>query len=338
MGTGAHSVTLGWHPSTDPSAVGYAIYYGTSSGTYSTRIDAGTNTVLTIPGLQEGTTYYFAATAYNTSGAEGRFSGEISYEVPMPASPILVNGSFELGYSGWFETGNQMITDRASDGTNCVEFSAGNISPDGLLSQTFATTSGQAYTLSCDVGADWGGPTMPQSLQITVSGSRTLLSTTVTVYGPGDVSSLYISTNLAFTADGSTATLTFQDVSPSGIDADLLLDNVSVRPQTDALQDRLHRPPLRPSVSLAPKTQTLPKLKAVTRPSEPSAKVLSIALSPEGLRIQVRLTEKGSYELEGSSDLRLWQPLGSAKISGPQTLEFLDSAPFTRARFYRIVR
>src|ERR1700750_3075795 len=63
---GDQSVSLAWNASPDTNVVGYVLYYGTSSGNYTNRIDMGTNTTATIDGLKNpGTNYYFAATAYN---------------------------------------------------------------------------------------------------------------------------------------------------------------------------------------------------------------------------------------------------------------------------------
>ena len=77
------SVTLAWNPSPDVSVVGYNVHYGATSGTYTNTVDAGTATNRTIPGLIEGRTYYFAATAYNTTGLESAFSNEMGYTVPL---------------------------------------------------------------------------------------------------------------------------------------------------------------------------------------------------------------------------------------------------------------
>jgi len=62
------SVALLWDPSPSPDVVGYAVYYGTASGVYTTRLDAGTNTVATINGLTEGLTYFFVVTSYDEYG------------------------------------------------------------------------------------------------------------------------------------------------------------------------------------------------------------------------------------------------------------------------------
>jgi hypothetical protein len=77
----AHSAnsTVTWDPSPDPSVRGYFIYYGTSSGNYTQRIDVGDARTCTISGLQEGAMYYIAATAYDSSGNESGFSNEVVY-------------------------------------------------------------------------------------------------------------------------------------------------------------------------------------------------------------------------------------------------------------------
>ena len=77
------SVTLAWNPSTDPTVVGYNISYGGASGNYTNTLSAGNATNMTIPGLIEGATYYFAATTYNNLGIQSPFSGEVSFIVPI---------------------------------------------------------------------------------------------------------------------------------------------------------------------------------------------------------------------------------------------------------------
>src|SRR6516165_5355750 len=64
----AANLTLAWDPSTDPTVVGYDVYYGGASGVYTNMIDVGTNTTVTISNLVPGATYYFAATTYTARG------------------------------------------------------------------------------------------------------------------------------------------------------------------------------------------------------------------------------------------------------------------------------
>ncbi len=78
----ARSVTLAWDPSAGTSVAGYNLYCGGASGAYTNIVDAGNATNATIAGLTEGATYFFAATAYDSSALESDFSNEISYTVP----------------------------------------------------------------------------------------------------------------------------------------------------------------------------------------------------------------------------------------------------------------
>ena len=85
------SVTLAWNRSTDPTVVGYNIYYGRASGLYTNMINAGNATNATISSLIPGITDYFAVTTYNSSGVQSPFSNEVSYTAPfLPGVQIRV--------------------------------------------------------------------------------------------------------------------------------------------------------------------------------------------------------------------------------------------------------
>ena len=80
----AADVTLAWDPNSETDLAGYKVYYGTSPGTYGAPISMGKRTTFTVNGLSPGT-YYFAVTAYNTSGLESGFSNEVSTTVTAPS-------------------------------------------------------------------------------------------------------------------------------------------------------------------------------------------------------------------------------------------------------------
>ena len=63
-------VTFTWDTNTEPDIAGYKVYYGTSSGDYTQSVDVGNTTGYTQTGIQDGVTYYFASTAYDTAGNE----------------------------------------------------------------------------------------------------------------------------------------------------------------------------------------------------------------------------------------------------------------------------
>ena len=74
-----------WTPIPETALAGYKIYYGTATGKYTGAVDqkkpATVNGKVTgsVPGLVAGTTYYFAATAYDTDGFESLPSKEVKW-------------------------------------------------------------------------------------------------------------------------------------------------------------------------------------------------------------------------------------------------------------------
>jgi hypothetical protein len=78
--TSPNPAGLAWEPVPDPTMIltGYRIYYGTEVGTYSQVVDVASGVAtVTVPGLSRGTTYYFAATAVDTSKNESIYSNEV---------------------------------------------------------------------------------------------------------------------------------------------------------------------------------------------------------------------------------------------------------------------
>ncbi len=78
----AGSVALAWNTVTEPNVIGYRLYYGTSSGSYTEEIDVGDNTSASVTNLTANTTYYFVVTAYDSFGIESAPSNEASFDVP----------------------------------------------------------------------------------------------------------------------------------------------------------------------------------------------------------------------------------------------------------------
>lgn len=102
IGTRAQTVPLAWNPSTSSGVNGYEIAYGTSSGVYTSFVDAGNSTNYTVTGLNLGTVYYFAVAAYSTnaSGLQmSPFSNETN-ALPYPAPVILTEPISLTEFSG----------------------------------------------------------------------------------------------------------------------------------------------------------------------------------------------------------------------------------------------
>lgn len=138
------SVLLAWNPSPDPSVVGYKIHFGTISHSYTELLDVGSATNATIVLPSPGTTYYFAATAYDASGVESEFSNEISFTLPAEArltAAGLVAGQFSFTVTGtpgvsYVVEASTNLADWFPVQTNVAPFQFVDLNPAGL-SQCF---------------------------------------------------------------------------------------------------------------------------------------------------------------------------------------------------------
>ncbi|MGZ4960917.1 MAG: fibronectin type III domain-containing protein [Limisphaerales bacterium] len=74
--------SLAWDASPDPTAIGYNLYYGPATGTYTNRINVGGSKTALVTGLVPGSTTFFAATAYDNAGQESLPSNEVVYTSP----------------------------------------------------------------------------------------------------------------------------------------------------------------------------------------------------------------------------------------------------------------
>lgn len=85
-------LTLQWDAS--EGAHGYVLHYGARSQTYDTLIDVGPNLQHTVSGLEEGSSYYFAVTAYNEY-ADSCYSTEISH-TPLHNQPPAAHAGSDM--------------------------------------------------------------------------------------------------------------------------------------------------------------------------------------------------------------------------------------------------
>jgi hypothetical protein len=116
-----NSVPLAWNPSAGSNVAGYKIYYGVASHAYTNSVNVGNVTNATITGLSPNTTYYFAATTYNTLGVESGFSNEAMLGVLPPTAPAMTQVSQVGGQFGFTVSGvtNQCVVQAS---TNMVDW------------------------------------------------------------------------------------------------------------------------------------------------------------------------------------------------------------------------
>jgi hypothetical protein len=89
----AADIKTSWSADGAPDLAGYKIYYGTSSRNYGKVTTVGNVTSYTLTGMSTGN-YYFAVTAYDTSGNESGFSNEASVAISsgLPRCDINADG------------------------------------------------------------------------------------------------------------------------------------------------------------------------------------------------------------------------------------------------------
>lgn len=88
------AVGLAWDPSPDISVVGYKIYWGPSTRSYTNQATFGNVTTCQITNLIRGGTFYFTATAFNGEGIESDFSNEVKYTPStIPPPPTNLKGT-----------------------------------------------------------------------------------------------------------------------------------------------------------------------------------------------------------------------------------------------------
>lgn len=89
------TVSLEWDPNTEQDLAGYNVYRSeTAGGTAYTKINAAAinGTTYDDTAAQVGRTYYYVATAFNTTGLESGYSNEVVYFVPNPNAPAPPTG------------------------------------------------------------------------------------------------------------------------------------------------------------------------------------------------------------------------------------------------------
>ena len=170
----AVQVTLAWDPNSESDLAGYKVYYGTSTRNYAVSYDAGKVTSYTISSLQEGSTFYFAATAYDSYGNESDFSEEVVYVAQAANNaPVAQNGTLSTNQDT-ATAGTLAATDPDGDSLTFSVVTQGAL---GTVAITNAATGAYTYTPTAGARgsdtftfqvADAGGLTSTASIAVTV--------------------------------------------------------------------------------------------------------------------------------------------------------------------------
>jgi len=179
----AAQVDLAWNPSSEEDLAGYKVYYGVSSGDYHGYIDVGNQVEAAVPGLEDGVTYYFAATAYDLAGNESGYSNEVIYVPQVSCGYSISPAGLSFGGSGgtgkvnfstpsscaWTAVSNSswIVITSNSSGTGSGSFNFSVTANTGSASRTGTlTVAGKTFTVT-QLGIS------QYSLSVTTSGTGT---------------------------------------------------------------------------------------------------------------------------------------------------------------------
>ncbi len=174
-----NSATLSWGANSESDLAGYKVYQGSTSGSYGPSINVGNTTVYTANNLQAGLTYYYATTAYDTSGNESPPSIEVSKQISAPPSDTTPPSvTLSAPATGSTLSGSVILTATATDnvGVLGVQFHLNGVNlgvedtTNGYAMLWDTTTVGNGtYTLAA-TARDAAGNTMTSaSVTVTVS-------------------------------------------------------------------------------------------------------------------------------------------------------------------------
>ncbi len=204
------SVTLAWDASPDPTVLGYNVYYGAASGTYTNKVDAVNATSATISNLVEGVTYYFAVTAYNGVGLESDPSNEAIYTVPLLPAVVLANPANGATYTAPATISLTANVTPNGHTITQVEFFNGSTSLGTAASAPYTVTwnsvSAGSYNLKARVVYDSGATLDSASASVTVNNPPPVLALTAPATGASYLAPAIISLAASVTTNSHTIT------------------------------------------------------------------------------------------------------------------------------------
>lgn len=195
---------------------GYKLHYGTAPGSYSRSITVGNVTAYTVTGLANGTTYYFAATAYNAAGVESAYSNEITVAVPSVSRYTLT-----VGKSGG---GSGTVTGPGiSCGADCTElYNQGTV-----VTLTAAAAAGSVFS-------GWSGPcsgtgtcTVTMNAATTITAAFTASASSYSITASAGAGGTISPSGTITAAQGSSVAFTIAPAAGYRI-ADVRVDGASV--------------------------------------------------------------------------------------------------------------
>ncbi|MFZ0931981.1 MAG: PKD domain-containing protein [Syntrophobacteraceae bacterium] len=210
----AAQATIGWNSDASTTVAGYDVYYGLSTGNYTTTVNAGNNTSATLQNLSSPT-YYIALTAYDSNNDQSGYSPELVIDLLTASAgaggTIAPSGSFfqSQGTNQTFTvtpSAGYQVSSVVVDGTSVGAVSTytfSNIAASHTISATFSAQTTQ-YTITASAGSN-GSISPSGSVAANSGASQTFVITPATGY---QVSSVVVDG----TSVGAVSTYTFSNV------------------------------------------------------------------------------------------------------------------------------
>ena len=126
---------------------GYNVYVGNASRSYQQKINVGNTTSYNVANLNDGATYYFAVTAYNSAGMESPYSTEGSKTFPAAPTAYTITATAAAG--GSITPLNNSRVSTATSGSTTIK----SVTVTGGASQGFSIAANSGYGIA-DVKVD----------------------------------------------------------------------------------------------------------------------------------------------------------------------------------------
>jgi hypothetical protein len=161
------TITLAWDANTEPDLAGYKIHYGTASHAYSDSVDVGNTTQYTLANLDDGVTYYLAATAYDNDNNESAYSAELVHTTTTETSHTItasadVNGSISPSGSLTVSHGSNRTFTISADATHHIQ----NVLVNGVSVGAVSTYTFSNVTQNCTISASFAVDNQPPAANV----------------------------------------------------------------------------------------------------------------------------------------------------------------------------
>jgi len=192
----AASLTLAWDSSSSTFVTGYLVSWGTRSGAYDHTLDVGNALSAPVPGLADGTNYYFVVQAYSSTYTLSAYSNEVSGQTPTLATPLSIICSAPTATSTDGNPVKVQVSTTVAGGTPPVTTTcspaSGSLFPVGSTPVACSAVDALKATASCNTVVVVNGPpppptiTCPQPKATSTDGQAVPLTFAPTVSGGVD--------------------------------------------------------------------------------------------------------------------------------------------------------